>query len=143
MEISCCLKHTVGDTHWGTSQATFAAWLGECLQGWNLNDMHAGANSVSAPTMSKWQQWWTCRVLGSLMQSCSLQKKVLQVFSARPGMKLSGKGTDALMGPVNGWWQEELQPDPSWASMSQVTWWTCWQGMKSGRRVITVPCVHP
>lgn len=41
--------------------------------------------------------------------------KLQSCITARPGMKLSGKEDEAIMGLVTGWWQVELADDKCWA----------------------------
>jgi hypothetical protein len=41
--------------------------------------------------------------------------KLQSCKTARPGMKISGKEDDAVMGLITGWWQEELAEDRCWA----------------------------
>jgi hypothetical protein len=71
--------------------------------------MHAGANSGVSTCHEQVATMVDMRDVGqpdAKLQFCK---------SARPGMKISGKETDAVMGLVNAWWQEELQPDHCWA----------------------------
>jgi hypothetical protein len=70
--------------------------------------------------------------------------KLQSCKSAGPGMKVSGTDTDAVMGLVNGWWQEELQPDRCWAVIDVPGHMNVLlRYEKIGRQVITMPYVHP